>query len=90
MGGMVTLQSLITFYLEFNGGTMIEAKDGKWVTKDDQAFDDFNEAVLHKRDLIRQEAVAARCTNESQIKNFRKRYWVTRQREKKQKEKEGK
>lgn len=69
---------------------MIEAKEGKWVTKDNQSFDDFNEAVLHKRDLIRQEAVVAGCTNEAQIKNFRKRYWVVRQHEKKQKERQGK
>ncbi len=69
---------------------MIKAKNGKWVTEDNRDFDDFNEAVLHKRQIIRDEAIEAGCKTEAEIKQFRKRYWVKREAAKREKEKECK
>ena len=55
---------------------MIKAVEGKWTTKDGQAFYNFDDAVLHNREIVLQEAIDAGYTTKEQIKTFRRRYWV--------------
>lgn len=66
---------------------MIETKNGKWVTEDNREFEDFNEAVLHRREIVNQKAISAGYTTEAEIKIYRKRYWAIRDAEKREKEK---
>lgn len=66
---------------------MIETKNGKWVTEDNREFKDFNEAVLHRREIVADEARKAGCKTETEIKTFRKRYWVIREAKKREKKK---
>jgi len=68
---------------------MVEAKNGKWATPDNQEFETMEAAVLHKREVIRLEAIAAGCKTPEEIKTFRKRYWVIRQHDKMEKMKKA-